>query len=570
MKIKLLENHMIEKIAAGEVVESPSSAVKELVENSIDSGANEITIEISKGGKDLIRVVDNGSGIEEDDLENVFKRHATSKIANLEDLENVISLGFRGEAMAAIAAVSRITLYTKTGEEIGNLIELRGGEINKKEKIACPKGTTVSVRNLFFNVPARKKFLKSNSIESSKIETIIEKLSLANSHISFTFIVDGNVKIKTFKNNDLKETIYSIYGNELKDNLIKVSYFEEDIKITGFICKPFVCKNNRNYENFFVNGRFVKNKILSKAVEEGYKTKLPIGKFPVFVLNIVIDPESIDVNVHPQKIEIKFEDDEKIKEVILNCIQNSLRTSLIPKISIKKETEDSPKQELIIKNIEPISYKPSYDVKQEEKQEQEKQEQVKQEVKREEKQEKIEVSFFNNYKIIGVFLDTYWIIQQEKSLYLIDQHAAHERILYDEYKQKGFYYYPQKLIIPIALKLTHEEEILFKDKRPKLEKMGFEIEDFLDSYAIRSVPHILKDLNAKNFLEILEGEDLEDIARKACKAAVKAHDILSEKEALELIKKLLKTPNPFTCPHGRPTIIEVTKKEIEKMFLRIV
>lgn len=590
MRIKILKNDMIEKIAAGEVVERPVSAVKELIENSIDSGANTITIEITDGGKSLIRVTDNGTGIEENDLENVFKRHATSKIETLDDLENVLSLGFRGEAMASISAVSQITLTSKTNEQsLGNVLELRGGNITKREKKALAVGTTVIVRNLFFNVPARRKFLKTNAAEASQIESLIEKLALANPHINFTYINDGNTKIKS-PSSGLEETIYMVYGKDFRGNLLETSFESDGIKITGFIAKPFVYKNNRSFQNFFINGRYIKSDILTKAVEEAYKTKLPIGKFPAFVLNVTIDPSRIDVNSHPTKTEIRFDDEEEIYEITLKAISESFVSKiLVPKVTPKIEPIAS-KQEVIFKEPvrQPIRKSSSVMMFSEPNSEpsgrllRKKQEMpgIEKDIRPKVKEIPIEFEpvidpeiesespFFSNYKIIGVFLDTYWLIEESKSLYVIDQHAAHERILYDEYKAKGYTATSQKLVTPLALTLNAAETLLLEEKKEMITKMGFDIEEFGTSYAIRAVPSILKNINIKGFLEILNGGELTDIAKKACKAAVKANDKLGISEATELIKKLLKTPDPFTCPHGRPTIIELTKAEIEKMFLR--
>ncbi|MCL1924722.1 MAG: DNA mismatch repair endonuclease MutL, partial [Defluviitaleaceae bacterium] len=428
---------------------------------------------------------------------------------------------------------------------------------------------------------------------------------------------EGTTKIKSLAKN-LEETIYNIYGNEFRGNLIEISCLtEENIKITGFAAKPFIFKNNRNFQSFFVNGRYIKSSILTKAVEKAYKTKVPIGKFPCFVLCVTIDPASVDVNAHPTKMEIRFDNDNKIEGLLEKCVDEALREkNLIPKITTKPKLNLNETQETFFKEhstkkiydsfgngsmafLEPsFNYEASkiyedtniyepkaieepielsiYDNKEDKQEEavhlENENKGQNYDLETENIEEKVETKqpFFNHYKIIGVFLDTYWIVEQSKSLYIIDQHAAHERILYDEYSEKGFASNAQRLLTPIALTLTDEEELLFKEKAKILEKMGFDVESFGTSYAIRAVPNIIKNITAKDFLEILNGRELTDIARKACKAAVKAHDKLSITEATELIKKLLKTPNPFTCPHGRPTIVEVTKNEIEKMFLRIM
>jgi len=603
-KIKLLNDSMINKIAAGEVVERPNSVVKELVENSIDAGASVITIEISQN---IIRVSDNGIGIPYDDVEIVFLRHATNKIENIEDLENILSLGFRGEAMSSISAVSKLELITKNiNEDMGTVVEIVGGKVVKKQRIGAAKGTSVIVRDLFFNVPARLKFLKKTATEQSHITDTIEKFILGNPNITFNYIL--NSKKRTLGGRGLKYAIYEIYGKEYYKDLIEINKESKDnIFISGYIGKPILYRQNRSFGNFFINGRYIKNKILQNAVEDVYKTKLPISKFPVYVLNIKINPSLVDVNVHPTKLEIRFQNEEKIYNLLYNNLRESLDNDiLIPDLSLvsKNKKEDNiflaktnPVYKAAeIKNFPKVSFKNpiSFDkFKDDEIYNNYIQDSKKVEVKTEEtsslslneiinisENQTSKESFFEDYKLIGSFFDTYLIIEKNSELFFIDQHAAHERIWYDKLIEQIENNQPiyQILLTPIKINFSSTEEDIFIRYKDDFFKLGFKIENIAEgSFFIREVPFFIT-INYKDVLfEILEKIknntkekfDTNKLAGIACKAAVKGKDKLDILEQRKLIDELIKTKNPFTCPHGRPTIVKFTKYEIEKMFKRV-
>lgn len=640
-KIHLLDNNTINKIAAGEVVERPSSVVKELVENSIDAGASAITIEIRDGGTTLIKISDNGKGIEKEQVKTAFVRHATSKIEKIDDLDTVYSLGFRGEALASISSVSQVEMVTKTCEqEEGYKIEISGGNLISEQECAATDGTTINVKNIFYNVPARRKFLKKPATESGYISDMVNKLALAHPEISIKYINNGNVMLHTSGNNDLKTAIFYVYGKEISQKMIDIDYEENGFRIYGLLGKPELSRGNRNYENLFINGRFVKNDTVSQAVEDAYKTRLMVGKFPVFVLNLSLSADMVDVNVHPAKLEVRFRDDDVIYDFIYNAVLEALSKLVLipeadwsskPSAQVKQLMEGAPKppyvpdkavqqiinEEVIASKHEPVKYNESKptDANIEDLQKLYKsrmlsdevhggknilkekplsylpQEEIEQNimpaVKSEEehvKEEQKKESFFKNYKITGQIFSTYWIVEQGTSIYLIDQHAAHERILFEEIsnKFKKGEIVAQRLIQPLVVNLSEREKQLLIDNKELIEKFGFEIEDFGGiSYAIRSVPYIFKNPESIGFFtDILDTLDnctvsnvydtqIHAIATIACKAAVKANDKLSIQEAVSMIEKLLKLDNPFSCPHGRPTIIELTKYELEKKFKRI-
>ena len=591
-KIKLLGNNMINKIAAGEVVERPCSVVKELVENAIDADAGIITIEVNEN---LIRVSDNGSGIPSDQVETVFLRHATSKIETLEDLESVLTLGFRGEAMSSVAAVSRLELITRNiHEDMGTLIEINGGHITKKAGIGAAQGTSVIVRNLFFNVPARLKFLKKPQTEFSYISDLTEKFALGNPNITFNYILNG--KKQQFGGGGLKSAIYQIYGKEYYKDLLKIDH-NGIFHVSGYIAKPSSYRPNRSFGNFFINGRYIKSPLMQNAVEDAYKTKLPIGKFPVYVLQISIDPKLADVNVHPTKLEVRFQDDEAVYNLIYEAVDNMLReTLLIPEPSlaikearqytekpadtlpflVKTATKDIQAADVYKNDSGPLMARESTAVRTPPPAT----EQIKLSKEPEEKQQ---APFFKDYTIIGLLFNTYWALEQQGALFLVDQHAAHERILYDKltaHMERGGTL-SQVLLRPVAVTLNPVEQAVYYESSSFFAKLGFEVESMGDGIlAIRSVPFIFGNgINPSVFLEILEslnskGKDTkesenEKLAKIACKAAVKGGDKLTTIEADALISSLLSTPNPFTCPHGRPTIVKLTKYELEKMFKRV-
>ena len=639
--IHILDNNTINKIAAGEVVERPSSVVKELVENSIDAGAGAVTVEIRDGGTTLIRITDNGSGISKEDVETAFIRHATSKIEKIDDLENVISLGFRGEALASIASVSQVEMITKTKDsDVGTKIEIHGGKIIEKTEAASNNGTSISVKNLFFNVPARRKFLKKPSVESGYISDIINKIALGHPEVSIKYINNSNTMLHTSGNNDLKTAFYHIYGKEMLSQMLDVDVSENGMRLYGITGKPQLSRGTRAYENLFINGRFIKNETVSQAVEDAYKTRLMIGKFPVFALNFYIPPEYIDVNVHPAKLEVRFRDNDVVYDFIYTAILDIFKDKvLIPEStwdsSNSKETESSieeskekipfennPKKTLnnpqqYEKTKESVKYNTTENKSieelqklykqaelndgiikntfkmQENKEPYYKHEKVEQNMltndennEKDEKETVIEKTkpFFHNYKITGQIFATYWIVEQNDSIFLIDQHAAHERVLYERF-MKSFNessVMSQRLIEPVMLNLTESEIETINKNLDLLNKAGFEVERITErDFALKGVPFIFKNPETLSFfnsiVDILGEKQLNSVmdtkilsvATMACKAAVKANDRLSIQEATALINELLKLENPFSCPHGRPTIIELTKYELEKKFKRI-
>lgn len=586
--IKILDTSTINKIAAGEVVERPSSVVKELLENSIDAGASAITIEINEGGISKVRVTDNGSGIESEQVQLAFMNHATSKINTVEDIFNINSLGFRGEALASIASVSQLEIITKTYySTTGKRMEIVAGEIKQQEDIGCPNGTTIIVKNLFFNTPARQKFLKKPATETAYISDIVHKIALANPNVSIKFISNGKTMLTTSGDKKLLNVVIGIYGKELVSKLLDIDFEKYDYKLSGLIGKPELSRSSRNNQNIFINKRFVKNDLIKQAVEDAYKTRIMIGKFPVYVINLELPPNKYDVNVHPSKLEVRFEKEDEIYDLVYIGVYKTLKSqSLIPKVIPKKITktyidvkqqnlfEDfnipivsaGTKQEnLVVK--ETSSVKPYIDSN----------------LIKPIKVEKKQTSTFSNYKIVGQIFSTYWIIQKDNSVFLIDQHAAHERILYekfiDVYKSKNFS--SQMLLQPLVVKLTPKENQVLIENLELFNIIGFQIEKFGNNdYIIRAVPiifdnpenvtffnDILDELNTKVSTSPLEIK-FDKIASISCKAAVKAHSNLTEVEVKKLINDLMNLENPFNCPHGRPTIVEINKYDIEKIFKR--
>ena len=629
--IKLLDSQTINKIAAGEVVERPSSVVKELCENAIDAKASAITIEIKEGGLTLIKISDNGIGIEKKQAETAFLRHATSKIEKIDDLNNIYSLGFRGEALATIAAISQVEMITKTFEqETGYKIEISGGNIVSTEDYAATTGTVISVKNIFFNVPARRKFLKKTATESGYIADVINKIALSHPEISIKYINNGNTMLHTSGNNDLKTAVYHVYGKDISQKMIEINNISGDLKIDGLMGKPEISRGNRNYENLFINGRFVKNENVSQAIEDAYKTRLVVGKFPVFVLSLTLNSDMVDVNVHPAKLEVRFKDEDMIYDFVYTSVFEALKQLILipeadweskaspmvkefiekqaPPINIPsiKDSQQTLNEEILNSSNNKITYtKPvvNYDelqklyksefvsdkIKGNKNRIEEKKlsyiPQIEEPKAKEDKpKEEHKKSFFNDYKIIGQIFSTYWIIEQGNSIYMIDQHAAHERILFEEIysKFKDNSSVSQRLLQPLLLNLSEKEKDLLEKNMDLMNDFGFEIEGFVSrEYALKSVPYVFKNPeNLDFFNEILDTIDNSSvnnvynmkeqaIATIACKAAVKANDKLSVQEAINMIQKLLELENPFNCPHGRPTTIELTKYELEKKFKRI-
>lgn len=587
--INQLDEATINKIAAGEVVERPAQVVKELVENSIDAGAGAITVEIKEGGISFIRVTDNGKGIEEDDIDNAFMRHSTSKIKNIDDLYCVTSLGFRGEALSSIAAVSRVEMITKTAESImGCHYITEGGIKQQSEHVGAPSGTTIIVRNLFYNTPVRRKFLKTPMTEGGYIKEAVERAAISHPDISFRFIMNGQIKLTTNGSGKLKDVIYSVYGRDITMNILELEYSCQNYKISGFIGKTNVLRGNRNLEAFFVNGRLVKNKLLSAAVEEGFKPFIMPGRYPFCCIGITIDPAYIDVNIHPSKLEIKFMFGQQIFDGLSECVRNAL-TKRPPIIEITDD--DKPEKQETVEyhvNIEPFEKKRFSELVMEqtalyEKAEKPQQEKpVQKDLFEDLKTEGTEKKSFN---IVGQLFKTYWIVEYEEKMYIIDQHAAHEKVIYEKLVRsfESRKMISQKLLIPVIVTLDHRQEEALNENRELLENMGFEIENFGDNeYNLYAIPDSLPGkIQSEYFLEFLdalskEGSKdkplvlLERLATMSCKAAVKGGNELSVMECLKLIDELMQLENPFNCPHGRPVIVSMTKYELEKKFKRII
>lgn len=662
-QIQVLDQITIDKIAAGEVIERPASIVKELVENSIDAKAASVTVEIQDGGISLIRVTDNGSGIEREDIRNAFLRHSTSKIRKVEDLAHIASLGFRGEALSSISVVTRTELITKTKEDtFGTRYVIEGGVEQSLEDAGAPDGTTFLVRQLFYNVPARRKFLKTPMTEAGHVQDLLMRLALSHPEVAFTFINNGQTKMRTSGNGKLKDVIYSIYGREAAANLIELDYSMDGLVMKGYLGKPVITRGNRNFENYFVNGRYVKNAMLSKAIEDAYKDFLMQHKFPFVVIHFQVDGEKIDVNVHPTKMEMRFQRQQDVYNIVYEGVHRTLlEPELIPQVEtpapkvisqpksespflLKPKTAPQPMEKKPEEKEEPhdeayfmkkmkervLSYhqrnssaevskkeqifRPQAQAerikdalarakeveKQPQKQAEEQPELIRETPVYETKpvtEEKAEqLNLFEEhllkrekkaeYKLIGQVFETYWLVEFENSLYIIDQHAAHERVLYErtlkEMKNREFT--AQYLSPPIILSLSMQEAQVLNENMDRFTRIGFEIEPFGgEEYAVRAIPDNLFGIAKKELLlEMLD--DLADgistsmtpelidekVASMSCKAAVKGNNRLSAQEADALIGELLLLENPYHCPHGRPTIIAMTQRELEKKFKRIV
>ena len=696
-KIAVLDQNTIDKIAAGEVVERPSSVVKELVENAIDAGATAVTVEITDGGKKLIRITDNGSGMEEDQIPLAFLRHATSKIEKVEDLEHIASLGFRGEALSSIAAVSQVELITKTPSAIsGNRYVIEGGVEHSLEELGAPEGTTFLVRNLFYNTPARSKFLKSDTTEANYIHTLMEQLALSHPEISFKYIQNKQVKLHTSGNYSVKDVIYSVYGRDIAKALLEVEQENSFMKITGFVGKPEIARGNRSFENYYINGRYVKNNIITKAIENAYKGFLMQHKFPFVSLRMEMEGNDLDVNVHPAKREVRFAREQEVYDAIYDTVRAALtRREMIPKVTLGPEEiskkEDTVKSSAVPEPFEqkrreqiygkpvsrpqpvresPASYPaltPSEEnlfegtLRKNQELDAAKKVELKQQAKATEasstkpapvaalsqessviakseasqaqdlpmpekssdaarpvassieskpqvKQESAEMpsapqkepapkqlELFeekllapesrSRIRMIGQVFDTYWLAQFEDKFYIIDQHAAHEKVYYErlvkKFRENSID--SQYLTTPLIVSLNMQEEEILNANKDYFAQFGFEIEHFGGrEYCISAVPSNLYGLTEEElFLEMLDhlesdnSKDALDIfasrlATMACKAAVKGNNRLSVEEAEKLLDELMTLENPYHCPHGRPTIISMTKTELEKKFKRIV
>ena len=635
--IVLLDEHTINKIAAGEVVDRPASIVKELVENAIDAKATSITVEIRNGGIKYIKVQDNGVGFASDDVEIAFERHATSKIRKEEDLNSVTSMGFRGEALASIAAISKVSLISKNkNEDIGTKAYVDAGAIKYVEPTAATQGTKIEIFDVFYNVPARFKFLKRDSTEAGYIEDVIRRMALANPSISFKYINNSKTVIQTSGNLDLKSTIYDIFGKEIYENIIPVDYEENNIKIEGVIGLPKISRSTRMHVFTYVNSRYIKDKTMNSALDKACSEKYAINKFPFCVLNLTVDPNHLDVNVHPAKLEVKFEDESSVFSVVYHGVRQAIEEKNkldSPFTNIKKLEEESInrisedlKNTGVIKTEEKkfdFKFTPTESYKIEEPKENiydivksnfvednneenmyvenTKEINVTDDSSSNYEEEIIPSIDVNNvhstnieetanktsneilYKYIGNVFNTYIIIQINEKMYIIDQHAAHERLLFEQFKES---YYStdrnvQMLLIPDLVELTQKEKTLVMENIQMFEKAGFILEEFGETtIKISGVPNIGYDIDFSSMfkdmideiLGVIKTENSEKehrfLATLACKAAVKGNMKLDEKEQIELIDKMVKLENPFTCPHGRPTAIEMTKYEIERRFLR--
>lgn len=688
-QITLLSQETIDKIAAGEVVERPSSVVKELVENAIDAKATAVTVEIKEGGISFIRITDNGCGIEKEQVPLAFLRHSTSKIKSVEDLMCVKSLGFRGEALSSIAAVSQVELITKTyGEITGTRYVIEGSKEKENAEVGAPDGTTFIVRNLFYNTPARRKFLKSAQTEGNYIADLMERLALSHPDVSFKFISNGQTKMHTSGNSNEKDMIYHIYGRDITASLLPINAENELFKVKGFIGKPVVSRGNRNYENFFINGRYIKSALLSKATEEAYKGFMMQHQYPFCVLYFTIDNELLDVNVHPTKMELRFSNNEEIYRRLYQIIRDALtHKEFIPDVPVDAKREekrapierntpepfekrriaqlrgaiakDSPYEQKypardrlnaapeaqtpqkvasLAENLSVFEKLLTSSKNQEQKsfdREDEKQAEILQEasayhvdVKPETANEKLSheplvktgeieqipsVAYSSQetknsviyeqqtlmaeskefltadaakkHRIIGQLFDTYWLIEFEEKLFIIDQHAAHEKVLYERTmaRVRKQEFSSQSISPPIILTLSLEEQEMLHKYEEQIKLFGYEIEPFGGKeYAINAIPAEFEGVDMKNmFIDMLDdfanisGKDapeliLEKVASMSCKAAIKGGNHISQAEAEQLIDELLTLENPYHCPHGRPTIISMSKYEIEKKFKRIV
>lgn len=665
--IVLLDDLTINQIAAGEVIERPANVVKELVENSIDAGATSINVEIENGGISLIRITDNGKGIAADDVEIAFERHATSKIRSAKDLIKVSTMGFRGEALASIAAIAKVELVTKTKDaEMGTRIIVEGGDIVLKEECGAPNGTTITVRELFFNTPVRYKFLKKDFTEGGYIETALERISLINPEISFRLISNKKQILQTSGNGDMKTVVFNIFGKDVSQNIVDLNFEYEGIEVTGVAGKPEIARSNRSNQLFYVNGRFIKDKTLSAATEEAYRTLVPQGKFCFCIVNVNMNPEMVDVNVHPAKLEVRFTEEGKVFKAVYHAVRNALlendlikdesadekpivrenavtnetpvkkglfeifrggksnekkeentnlRTmdievtkkenddTFISKMMTKGRQENTDASEEHLDDKDTVSeltvreQTNNYNVNDEENEivtnnkvkdivdaYNEKESSEQKQVPMFYEQDFIEKVELPEYQILGVAFNTYILLQLDDDIYILDQHAAHERVLYEKVKQ-NFYKdggkEVQMLLLPDVIDLPKKDMRLVHDNLKLFEQSGFDIEEFGENtIKINGVPVICYEMDTKDlFLDIIDGLDItnrtnkQDIEEKfistvACKAAVKANMYLDEREIRGLLDELLLLENPFTCPHGRPTAIRITKTEIEKKFGR--
>lgn len=641
--ITVLDQDTINQIAAGEVIERPASVVKELLENAIDAGSTAVTIETKEGGLSLVRVTDNGCGIPAGEIPLAFLRHSTSKIRSAADLMTVSSLGFRGEALSSIAAVCQVELITKPQEALtGACYSIEGGQEKSLKEVGAPDGTTFLVRNLFYNTPARRKFLKAPATEGGYIADLAEKMALSHPEVSIRLIQNGSNKLFTTGNGSLKDLIYMIYGRDISANTLEVQADSPLMQVSGYIGKPVIARGNRAYENYFINGRYIRSRLISKAIEDAYKPFMMLHKYPFTVLHLTIEPELLDVNVHPTKMELRFKQEDQIYKALYQVLSDALSgKEFIPEVSAGKEESSKPvsSQQSKERPPEPFERKRMEEIQQRQTLQMireyaapygsqparessrphipsssespssikspasQKQKETTERLPRPEQerpasaqgQKAEQLDLFDGkllseqarsrHQLIGQLFDTYWLIQYEDKLFILDQHAAHEKVLYERtMKSLG-----QKEILsqqvspPAIIALNAAEETVLKQYRDAFSSLGFELEYFGGKeYAISAVPMNLFGLDTKAlFLEILDslGEDtgkassdliLAKVASMSCKAAVKGKHTMSRQEADALIGELLTLDNPYACPHGRPTLISMSRYELEKKFKRIV
>ncbi|WP_105616055.1 DNA mismatch repair endonuclease MutL [Vallitalea okinawensis] len=658
--IQLLDQHTINKIAAGEVVERPSSVVKELVENAIDAKSSAITVEIKDGGIAYIRISDNGIGIPKEQVRTAFLRHSTSKIKDEVDLQTIGTLGFRGEALASIAAVAQVEMMTKTRDTLtGIRLVIEGGKVIIEEEIGCPEGTTLIIRNLFYNTPARRKFLKRPGTEGSYISDLMNRVALGHPEISFKYMNKSKVALHTSGNNNLKNAIFNVYGKNLVKDLMEVEGTSEHFNLKGFVGKPAICRGNRTFESYYINGRYIKSKIVEKALHDAYKDFIPPNNYPVVVLHFTIDPKQVDVNVHPTKMEVRFQEEDQIYDLVKNTInQKLINDNIIPEIKLHKEKfiakeevkeyvpeafeiknkkleeesskvreveEKSLKQVSHVNQVEPNNIQqktetsamisgttvPKTELVQEKHQVESNEskelkitedsnehnssllnnpvnDQIKEEPKVEESTQ-LDMDLnslqkqLDDFKIVGQVFNTYWLIEKDQKMFIVDQHAAHEKVLYERIKASRHHENNTQILLkPIVVNLQEAESLLIKAHLKIFKQFGFEIEDFgNNAYIIRGVPYIFNTvLDNKVFTDMLDGlieeerqieDDMlaEKIALMSCKAAVKGNNRMSLPEVKSLMSQLFTLENPYNCPHGRPTIISMTKYELEKKFKRV-
>ena len=608
--IVLLDDLTINKIAAGEVIERPLNVVKEVVENSIDAGATKIIVEIKKGGKQLIKVIDNGKGIPKDDMDIALERHATSKLRKIEDLEKIYTMGFRGEALASIVSVAKLTMISRTSsDDFGTKLVAEAGDILEREETGAQLGTTIMVENLFFNVPVRYKFLKQDATEFKYIKDWIQKAALSIPSISFKLINEGKVCFQSNGNGKMEDVIYSIYGKEIKENLVKVNFEEDDVKVTGVIGNTMVARDSRKDQILFLNKRNIKNQVLINSADQAFKGSTGIGKYGFFILNLEMPASFYDINAHPTKMEVRFEDESKIYKIFYHAIKNAI----LSKDFLGNTQNDENNDEYISNEFDFLTnhfgqeVEENNDRKIEDKQEIQtdssnvENDKIEESVSKSENyfarrtinanesvnllEQKNELIHRENkrevkYKYIGILFRTYIIVEIADEIYLIDQHAAHERVLYEQIKENYKNHIEQNsqlTLIPEVVNLTHKEMEFVKENMKLFRDIGFDIEEFGENtLKINGIPDLEYRAKTNNiFLDILDEmlssertsvKDVEErfIATVACKAAVKANMDLKEKEVDDLIQNLLSLNNPYTCPHGRPTTIKISKEYLEE------